>query len=73
MPALPDFHRRYPDIQIDMGVSDRNIDVIGENVDCVVRGGEITVPSLAVKHVGDLQLGFTRHRTICVWPARHAS
>jgi DNA-binding transcriptional LysR family regulator len=57
MPALPDFHRRYPDIQIDMGVSDRNIDVIGENVDCVVRGGEITVPSLVAKRIGDLKLG----------------
>ncbi|MTV37353.1 LysR family transcriptional regulator [Duganella radicis] len=57
MPALPDFHRRYPEIQINMGVSDRNIDVIGENVDCVVRGGEITVPSLVAKHIGDLQLG----------------
>jgi DNA-binding transcriptional LysR family regulator len=57
MPALADFHRRYPDIQIDMGVSDRNIDVIGENVDCVVRGGEITVPSLVAKHIGDLKLG----------------
>ena len=57
MPALPDFHRRYPDIQVDMGVSDRNINVISENVDCVVRGGEISVPSLVVKHIGDLQLG----------------
>jgi DNA-binding transcriptional LysR family regulator len=57
MPALPDFHQRYPDIQINMGVSDRNIDVIGENVDCVVRGGEITVPSLVAKHIGDLKLG----------------
>ena len=57
MPALPDFHQRYPDIQIDMGVSDRNIDVIGENVDCVIRGGEITVPSLVAKHIGDLKLG----------------
>jgi DNA-binding transcriptional LysR family regulator len=64
MPALPDFHRRYPDIQIDMGVSDRNIDVIGENVDCVVRGGEITVPSL-VAHVGDLPLGVYAAPAIC--------
>ena len=57
MPARPDFHQRYPDIQIDMGVSDRNIDVIGENVDCVIRGGEITVPSLVTRHIGDLKLG----------------
>lgn len=26
MPALPGFHARYPDIQIDMGVSDRIVD-----------------------------------------------
>lgn len=57
VPALPAFHARYPDIQIDMGVSDRIVDLIGENVDCVVRGGEPTDPSLVARRVGDLQLG----------------
>ncbi|MBD8472932.1 LysR family transcriptional regulator [Pseudomonas sp. CFBP 8770] len=57
MPAMPDFHRRYPDIQIDMGVSDRMVDIIGENVDCVVRGGELTDQSLMARRLGDLQLG----------------
>ncbi|ELP96798.1 LysR family transcriptional regulator [Pseudomonas syringae] len=57
MPALPGFHARYPDIQIDMGVSDRMVDLIGENVDCVVRGGEIADQSLMARRVGDLQLG----------------
>ena len=57
MPALPAFHARYPDIQIDMGVSDRMVDIIGENVDCVVRGGELTDQSLMARRVGDLQLG----------------
>lgn len=56
-PALPDFHARYPDIQLDLGVSDRRVDLIGENVDCVVRGGTITDQSLIARHVGDLQLG----------------
>lgn len=57
VPALPAFHARYPDIQFDMGVSDRVVDVIGENVDCVVRGGELTDQSLVARRVGDLQLG----------------
>jgi len=57
MPALPNFHARYPDLQIDMGVSDRAIDIIGENVDCVVRGGVLTDQSLKARHVGDLHLG----------------
>jgi DNA-binding transcriptional LysR family regulator len=57
MPALSAFHQRYPEIQIAMGVSDRNVNVIGENVDCVIRGGEVNVPSLVARHVADLQLG----------------
>ncbi|MEF2305272.1 LysR family transcriptional regulator [Klebsiella pneumoniae] len=55
--ALPAFHARYPDIQIDMGVSDREVDLIGDNVDCVLRGGQITDQSLIARHVGDLQIG----------------
>uniref|UniRef100_UPI000D382D44 LysR family transcriptional regulator n=1 Tax=unclassified Variovorax TaxID=663243 RepID=UPI000D382D44 len=57
VPALPAFHAAYPDIQLDMGVSDRMVDVIGDHVDCVVRGGELTTPSLMARRVGDLQLG----------------
>lgn len=57
VPALRDFHARYPDIQLDLGVSDRMVDIIGENVDCVVRGGRLTDQSLMHRHIGDLQLG----------------
>jgi len=57
IPALPDFYARYPDIQIDLGVSDRMVDMVGENVDCVVRGGELTDQSLMARHIGDLRLG----------------
>lgn len=57
LPALPVFHARYPDIQIDMGVSDRMVNLIGDNVDCVLRGGEITDPSLVARRVGDLPIG----------------
>lgn len=56
VPALPEFHRRYPEIQLDLGVSDRMVDLIGENVDCVVRGGELTDQSLVGRKIGDLQL-----------------
>ena len=57
VPALPGFHAQYPDIQLDMGVSDRMVDLLGDNVDCVVRGGEIQDQSLIARRVGDLQLG----------------
>lgn len=57
IPALPAFHAQYPDIQLDMGVSDRMVDIIGDTVDCVVRGGELTDQSLMARHVADLQMG----------------
>ncbi|MGE8159986.1 LysR family transcriptional regulator [Paraburkholderia sp. NPDC080076] len=52
IPALPDFIARYPDIRVDLGVSDRQIDLIGENVDCVVRGGSVDEPSLVARPLG---------------------
>lgn len=57
VPALPAFYARYPDIQLALGVSDRVVDLIDENVDCVIRGGELADQSLAARHVGDLALG----------------
>ncbi|WP_077048906.1 LysR family transcriptional regulator [Pseudomonas sp. KK4] len=52
IPALADFHGRYPDIQIDLGVSDRPVDLISENVDCVIRGGPLTEMTLAARPLG---------------------
>ncbi len=57
VPALPAFHDKYPDILLHLGVSDRLVDLVDENVDCVVRGGEITSQWLVARHVGDLPLG----------------
>lgn len=57
VPALPRFHALYPDIVLDMGASDRMVDVIGDNVDCVIRGGELSDQSLMARKIADLQLG----------------
>jgi LysR family transcriptional regulator for bpeEF and oprC len=52
IPALPEFFARYPEIQIDMGVSDRHADLVGDNIDCVIRGGQLTEMSLIGRQVG---------------------
>ena len=54
IPALPSFRARYPELHIDLGVSDRPIDLIGEGVDCVVRGGELADTSLVARRIADL-------------------
>jgi LysR family transcriptional regulator for bpeEF and oprC len=56
IPALPDFYRRYPDIQLDLGVGDRPVDLIGDNVDCAIRGGELTEQSLVARRIANLPL-----------------
>lgn len=63
VPALPDFFARYPDIQLDLGVTDRAVDLVGENVDCVIRGGDLTDPSLIARRIGEI------HRVTCATPS----
>lgn len=57
VPALPDFQARYPDIELHLGVSDRMVDVIGDQVDCVLRGGELADSTLIARRVGELAMG----------------
>jgi LysR family transcriptional regulator, regulator for bpeEF and oprC len=57
LPHLPAFRKRYPDIQLDVGVSDRNVDLIGEGVDCAIRGGELTDTSLVARRLAGLEWG----------------
>jgi DNA-binding transcriptional LysR family regulator len=56
IPALPSFYARYPDIQLDLGVGDRPVDLIGDNVDCVIRGGELIEQSLVARRIANLAL-----------------
>ncbi|HET9624166.1 MAG TPA: LysR family transcriptional regulator [Kofleriaceae bacterium] len=52
LPALPGFLERFPEIRIDFGVSDRDVDLIGDNVDCVIRGNAVTDTALIARVVG---------------------
>lgn len=56
LPALPRFHARYPEIQIDMGLSDRPADLIGENLDLALRAGAIQDQSLIARRIGEMHL-----------------
>ncbi|MBN3725885.1 LysR family transcriptional regulator [Burkholderia sp. Ac-20379] len=57
IPALPAFQARYPDIQLELGVSDRHVSLIDESVDCVIRGGALRDTSLVARHIADLPIG----------------
>ncbi len=52
IPALPAFFERYPDITMELGSTDRPVDLVEEGVDCAVRGGELIDPNLIARRVG---------------------
>jgi LysR family transcriptional regulator for bpeEF and oprC len=56
IPALAGFYSRYPDIQLDLGVTDRSVDLLADNVDCVIRGGELLDQSLVARRVANVPL-----------------
>jgi len=54
VPALPDFFERYPDISLELGSSDRLVDLVEEGVDCAIRAGVLANSSLIARRVGIL-------------------
>ncbi|MGB3876685.1 MAG: LysR family transcriptional regulator [Shinella zoogloeoides] len=56
IPELNDFHERYPDIHIDLGVGDRTVDYLAENVDCALRAGSPGNVSLIARRVGEMDM-----------------
>lgn len=52
MPNLKDFCRLYPDIYLMIGVSDRQVNLVKEGVDCVIRTGELTDSTLVARPLG---------------------
>ena len=56
IPALCDFYQRYPQIKLDIGVGDRLVDYIAENVDCALRAGTPTDQSLIARKVGEMSM-----------------
>jgi LysR family transcriptional regulator for bpeEF and oprC len=55
VPALHSFQKRYPDIRIDLGVTDRAVDMIAENVDCVIRAGPLKDQALIARRIAMLE------------------
>ncbi|HOI52673.1 MAG TPA: LysR family transcriptional regulator [Azonexus sp.] len=52
MPHLPEFLARHPGIALELGSTDRRVDLIGEGFDCVLRVGPLADSSLVARHLG---------------------
>jgi LysR family transcriptional regulator for bpeEF and oprC len=56
VPALGDFLKRYPEIDLEVGCTDRQVDLLQEGVDCVIRGGSIVDESLVARRLGAMRM-----------------
>ncbi len=55
-PALPEFLARHPQLDIELRVTDRAINLVEESVDCVLRVGPLGDSGLIARKIGDLSL-----------------
>jgi DNA-binding transcriptional LysR family regulator len=62
-PALPDFLTRYPEIEVELSLTDRIVDLVSEQADMTIRAGRIVDTTLTARKLAD----FTR--TICASPS----
>ncbi|MDR6518374.1 MULTISPECIES: LysR family transcriptional regulator [Variovorax] len=55
-PALPDFFERHPAIELELGSTDRAVDLVLEGIDCALRVGPLTSSSLVARPLGHFAL-----------------
>jgi DNA-binding transcriptional LysR family regulator len=51
-PALPDFVARHPGVELELGSSDRTVDLVHDGVDCALRVGTLAPSSLVARPLG---------------------
>jgi DNA-binding transcriptional LysR family regulator len=61
-PALPDFLQRYPDVEVDMTLNDRFVDLVDEGFDLAVRVSRLEDSSLVARKLAAVR------RVVCASP-----
>lgn len=54
-PLIPKFIQRYPNIQIDLILDDRNMDLVAESIDVAIRSGTLSDSSLVARRLSPLR------------------
>lgn len=55
-PALPHFFAAHPALELELGSSDRRVDLLQEGVDCALRVGALPDSSLVARPLGQFEL-----------------
>jgi len=54
-PEIRGFLERYPKITMELGCTDRTVDLVQAGVECALRGGQLPDSRLSARRVGDLR------------------
>ncbi len=57
LPALAGFRERYPGVELEVHIGNRNIHFANEGYDLAIRVGQIREPGLVARKLGDFALG----------------
>ena len=52
VPRLPEFFRRYPDVSVEVLVSDRSANLVEDGIDVGIRNGDLAESSLIARKIG---------------------
>jgi LysR family transcriptional regulator for bpeEF and oprC len=63
LPTLKDFHERFPDVELLIGLGNGNVDLIQDGVDCAIRAGNLQSSRLVARRIGTLK------SVVCASPA----
>ncbi|TMH02247.1 MAG: LysR family transcriptional regulator, partial [Betaproteobacteria bacterium] len=55
LPRIGDFFERYPEMELEIGMGDRLVDLVREGIDCVLRAGEPRDSSMVGRRVALLE------------------
>ncbi|WP_042320112.1 LysR family transcriptional regulator [Paraburkholderia caledonica] len=56
LPAIDDFHKRFPDLELMIGLDDEPVHPSHENLDCTIRMGEPEDPGVIQRRLCDLEI-----------------
>ncbi|MDR6858506.1 LysR family transcriptional regulator [Variovorax guangxiensis] len=62
VPALAEFYRDYPEVEVELGIGNRRTDLVAEGIDCVIRAGEVSEQMIVARQIGSF------HFTTCATP-----
>nr|WP_299500619.1 LysR family transcriptional regulator [uncultured Rhizobium sp.] len=56
IPRLPEFYALYPEIELHLGVTERQADIVEEGIDCVIRAGDLPGASIIARKLCSVEI-----------------